>query len=468
MSPDLSPAQQALLAARLRGRTGAAAAGTVAGIGRAGPEPAPISAEQEQLLVHSLFAPGSRLYNEVTTIVRTGPLDVDALRRAFERLVARHQMWRTTFRRIERRYRQVVGPVAVALAVHDLRDVPPAEREDRAAGIVAAAALPPYDLGTGPLVRPVLVRMDEEQHRLYLAMHHIVFDGVSLARIVLPELIALYDAEVAGRPAALPEPMQAADYATWQAGGVLDAELARHLPYWRARLDGAPTLRLPLDHPRPVEPRHRGTPTWFEVPAPVVAALRDRGVRASGTLVQILLAAFALLLRRYTDQQEVVLATVADLRRRRELESMLGYCLAPVPLRLKVADGAPFDDLVRSVRGELLDALPRVLPFGRLVSALDPPREPGANPIFQAMLVVQPFAVSPDPAWQLHPLDAGLGGDFAHAKADVMMELDERPDGRLTGRFVHDADLFEPGFGPAVVADWLRLLAEVGTPVTAA
>ncbi|MGH3744801.1 MAG: condensation domain-containing protein [Mycobacteriales bacterium] len=452
----LSAAQRALLAQRLGGR----APGTVAGIPAAPPGPVPVSAEQEQLIYHTFFVPENPLYNECITLVHKGSLDADALRAAVDGLVARHAVWHSTFRRSRGRFEQTVAPAPThALPVHDLRGVTGDARTRRLHDIVAGAALEPYDLRVGPLVRPVLVRMADDEHRLYLAMHHVVFDGVSLYRIVLPEIIALYEAAAAGRPHGLPEPFQYRDYAAWQAGGGLDRELAEHLPYWREHLDGAPTLALPLDHERPDPPRFRGRTEWFPVPAELVARLKHSSGRHGVTLFHLLATVWALVLADISGQTDVVFATVADRRRRRELEHMVGYCLTPVPLRVRT--DVPVADLMAAVRLEMLEALTHLVPFGRLVGDLDPAHPPGATPVFQSMIVLEPPAATVHPEWSMHQMDAAVGGEMGHPKVDLLVELDERPEGHLSGRLIVNADVFDPPFGPSVVARLLRALAVV-------
>lgn len=451
----LSEAQRALLAQRLGGRAAAAQAIPVAADG-----PVPVSAEQEQLIFHTYLAPGSPLYNECITLVHKGSLDVDALRTAVDGLVERYDVWHSTFRRRRGRFVQVVGPAPRhELPVHDLRGHHGDERDGRLRDLVADNALAPYDLAAGPLVRPLLVRVADDEHRLYLALHHIVFDGVSLYRIVLPELAALYDATAAGRPPVLPPTRQYRDYAAWQAAGALDRELAQHLPYWRARLAGAPTLALPLDHPRDVEPRHRGRTAWFRVEPGLVGQLKAAAARHNATLFHLLAAGWALVLAALSGDEEVVFATVADRRRRRDLEQMVGYCLTPLPLRVRT--GVPAGELVAAVRAELLEALGHAVPFERVVRDLDPPHPVGAGPVFQSMLVLEPPAVPVPGPWSMHQLDATVGGALGQAKNDLHVELDERAEGHLSGRLIVNADLFDPPFGPAVVALFLRLLGEV-------
>jgi hypothetical protein len=459
----LTPAQQALLAERLRGRSTKPGTQLVEPIAPAGPGPAPLSAEQEQLYYHGLFA-ANPLYNEAVTITKDGPFDPEAFRTAFNQLVARHTVWHSTFQRSGGSPTQVVGPAQHhPLPMIDLSDLAPEDREQEAVRMFADEVRRRYDLRRGPLVRPLLVRFDDSHHRLYLGLHHLIFDGVSLYRIILPELASLYDAAVSGRvPAAVAaHPTQYVDYASWQAGGVLEAELARNLPYWRERLADAPTLALPLDHPRGDEPSYRGAIEAFRVSPVLTRGLQDLADSNNATLFHVIAAAFTRLLQGYSGQDDVVFATVADRRSRPEFETMVGYCLTPVVMRVNALPDSDFSELIQQVRGEILDALGHLVPFERLVRDLDPPHLPGATPLFQAMLVLEPQAAEPPPGWNLHQLDARIAAAAGHGKVDFHLELDRRPDGALAGRFIFNPDLFDPDFGQRVVRDWFALLDRV-------
>jgi Condensation domain len=461
---ELSPAQRALLAERLRGRSRTSHDRTFGTIPQAGDRRAPVSAEQEQILYQTYFLPGNPVYNEAVTIIKDGPLDVAALRLAFNQLVERHHIWRTTFRRVNRELTQVIGPAAEQeLPLADLTELSDAEQETRVAELVTALATSPYDLRNGPLLRPLLVRFDADHHRLYLAMHHIIFDGVSLYRVVLPDLIALYEAAMAGRRVELPQPVQYGDYALWQGSGILDDELRRYLPYWREKLAAMPTLNLPLEKPRPSEQHFHGDSEWFAIPAAMVDRLRARGRSTGGTLFHVLAAAYALLLQQFTGDDDLVFATVADLRRRREFESMIGYCITPMPLRVRLRPDATFDELVVHVRGEMLDGLSHLVPFERLTEDLQPIQDAGVSPVFQAMIVLEPSMPSPHPQWSLQQLDPSIARDLEQAKTDFHMELDERPDGSLAGRFIFNTDVFNSDFGVRVTAQWLGLLERLAS-----
>jgi len=454
VSTRLTAEQLALVEQRLRGaRPSPAPVIPVAPDG-----PAPLSAEQQQLVWHTWMVPGNPIYHECITLIHRGELDVAALRSALDALVARHDVWHSTFERRARQLVQVVGPAPThELPVHDLRGAPP----EALGELVAGVSLAPYDLAQGPLVRPVLVRTADDEHRLFLAMHHLVFDGVSLYRIVLPELAALYDAAVAGRPSPLPPTVQYRDYATWQAAGVLDAELERHLPWWREHLEDAPTLALPLDHERPEVPRYAGRTTWFEIPAADVEALRAAGHARGATFFHLLATAWTLVLRDLTGQDDLVFATVADRRSRPELRTMMGYCVTPAPLRVRLPPGAGVDEVLDAVRTEVLDVLSHNVPFERIVGDLNPAHPVGTSPVFQAMVVLEPVAEQLHPQWSMHPLDPSIGGALGHAKNDLHLELDERPDGHLSCRLITNRDIFDEPFADAFAASYARVVASL-------
>ncbi|HVW46011.1 MAG TPA: condensation domain-containing protein, partial [Solirubrobacterales bacterium] len=213
---------------------------------------APLSVAQEAMWYASRIAPTQLIYNETVSIHKDGPLDAAALRRSFSEIVRRHEALRTTFEVVDGAPVQVVRPAPdFALPVADLSHLTREEAERQAVRTVAAVSRVPYDLRRGPLVRPRLFRFPGEHHRLYLALHHVAFDGVSLARVVLGELAALYDAFAAGLPSPLPDPpTRYVDYARWEQEWIAGPRAARRLDHWVERLTPPPAPALPLDHPR--------------------------------------------------------------------------------------------------------------------------------------------------------------------------------------------------------------------------
>ncbi len=459
----LSPAKRALLEHRLRSRETAGARPPVGRRGGSGPTP--LSAAQEQVWLQSQLAAETPLYNEVVTIRKDGPFDVDAFARAFNELVRRHDSWHSTFQVIDGAPMQVPhrdDGRRYDLPLSDLRDLPPDEREHHAAMQAVEDSRPPYDLEHGPLLRPRLVRLSDDHHRLYLSMHHIVFDGVSLYRVILPELISLYNAYAGGQDSTLADPpVEYADYAVWEHDTADTAEDNRRLEYWRKRLSTAPPLQLPLDRPRPSRQRFRGSVERLHIPKEVVDGLRKVGQQTGASLFQVIAAAYAVFLRVYAAQDDVVFGTAADMRRRPELEQMVGYCLTPLVLRVDMSDDPSFLELVSRTRRELLDGLDNLVPFGRLVRELQPPRDPSINPLFQVMLMLEPLVASSDPSWSLHLMEAEMGGALGHAKFDLSVDLDERPAGDIDGRLTYNTDVFESESADGMACHWRMLLEAV-------
>ncbi|MGC2192719.1 MAG: amino acid adenylation domain-containing protein [Candidatus Dormiibacterota bacterium] len=463
LDTELSAAKRDLLQERLRGQVRDDPVGSSYDDHRGHADLIPLSLAQEQLWYFIELAPESPVYNEAVTIRKDGLFDVEAFRRAFRDLVQRHEMWRSTFRVVGGEPFQTVNPSPdLRLPLVDLSSFPRPQAERRANALAVEEAKRPYDFEVGPMIRPLLVRICEDHHRLYLAMHHLIFDGVSLYRVVLPELVALYDAFVQGRPSPLVAPtVQYADYALWDRSIAHTNSLGRSQDYWRERLRDVPDVALPLDHSRRPNPRFEGRAEPIEVGRATVDRLEELSRESGCTLFQALAAAFAVLLNRYTGQDELVFGTVTDLRDRREFESIVGYCLTPLVVRCDLSGRPTFAEVMRRSRDCLVEALDHKIPFQRLVSELRPNREAGGNPIFQSMIVLEPPMVTPDPEWSLHQMEVELGNALGKAKVDLHIELDRRPDGHLSGRLIYDTDLFEKSTAKRIVERWTTLLEEI-------
>jgi amino acid adenylation domain-containing protein len=426
---------------------------------------APLSAAQLQLWYLNRLAPESIAYNELITIRKDGSFDAEAFTWAFNEVIRRHEAWRTTFVVFGDEPRQVVHQhTPIELPVRDLTQLSFAEAEATAARLAAEVASAPYDFASGPMLRPMLMRLSPTHHRLYLAMHHLIFDGVSLYRIVLPELVALYNAHQAGSTPPLPDPpIQYSDYAAWQRDWVQGSEVDRRLTRCRERLAGVTPLNLPLDHPRPARQRFRGSMVPITVDSATGHSLRTIAANHDATLFQIIAAVYAYWLRSYTEHDDVVFATAHDLRHAPELESMVGYCLTPVVLRINVAATETCVGLLARMRTEVLDAIECAVPFEHLVRAIDPPRDQRRNPLFQTALVLEPPMLARDPAWSIHQMETAVGTLVGQSKFDISVELDERSDGRICGRLIYNTDLFDTGTAELMQRHFVRLLRNVAT-----
>ena len=254
---------------------------------------------QEQLWIHSQFATDVPIYNDPITIYRYGPMDRAALERALTEIVRRHESWRTTFGWKNGELMQFVQapPAHIEIPYVDLSNVPEETRDEAARKMALEDALIPFNLETGPTYRGRLVRFSETEHRLYLALHHIIFDGLSLYKTFVSELQALYEAFSRNLPSPLPEPaLQYGDYALWQRHWV--EEIApQQLAYWREKLAGAARHDvLKTDHPRAETQSYRGAMVKVALDPVTSAALKDVNQQLNVTLFMSLLATFYILL----------------------------------------------------------------------------------------------------------------------------------------------------------------------------
>src|SRR6266436_9482518 len=438
--PDMSDAKRALLQKYLRGSL---APSTEAWrITRRSPdEPAHPSLGQEQLWLHSQMVADLVIYNEPVTVRRIGPLDVLALKQSLNEIIRRHEAWRTNFAIKEGQLVQVINlSLDFELPLIDLHGLDESEREAEALRLATLDARRPFDLNQGPLLRAMLVRLSDDDHRLYLTLHQIIFDGVSLYSVFLPELATLYEAFRNGRPSPLPElSIQYADFAHWQREQTQDESISDQLVYWRKQLAGAPAvLDLPTDQPRPAVQTFRGEQLSFNLPQSLSESLKTLSRREGTTLFMTLLAAFQTVLHRYTDQDDLLVGTVTTSRKRSEFDELLGFFLNTLVLRTDLSGDPTFVELLGRVRKVTVDALAHGdVPVHRLVKELERERDLGRNPLFQVMFVLEPPLPAPGPGWELSQVDV----DAAIARVDLYLELDDRPEG-LVGRFRYRSDLF--------------------------
>lgn len=409
-------------------------------IARSDRGPAPLSFAQEQIWLHGQFA--KDLYNESVTVYRRGPLDLPTLQRSLAEIIRRHEAWRTTFKAVDGQPVQIVQPpFDPAIESVDLRHLPADQREPEALRLAREQARTPFDMESGPLLRAMLVRLDEEEFQLYLFLHHIIFDGFSIYRVFLPELVTVYNAFLAGKPSPLAElPLQYPDFAHWQRESLTSPQLNESRAYWSTQLDGElPVLELPTDRPRPAVQSFRGAMQRFAFSRELSDRLHELAKRENTSFFTTILAGFAALLRRYSSQQDLVIGTVTSGRKRSELEMLLGCFQNPLALRLKLAGDPSFRELLAHAREVTLGALSHDdAPFERLVEELSVRRDTSRNPIFPVMFSLVPPTAAFESGWDLNQLDLEIGT----AKFDLDLELDDRPEG-LLGRFVYSTDLFD-------------------------
>jgi aspartate racemase len=438
-APGAESAKQALIRKYMQSRT-ANRVEEAPGIPRSQSGAAPLSFAQEQIWLHGQFA--KDLYNESFTVCRRGPLDAATLRRSLGELIRRHQAWRTTFKVVNDQPVQMVQPpFELALEEVDLRRLEPEEREPRALRLARERARLSYDMERGPLLRALLVRLGDEDYRFYLFLHHIIFDGFSIYRVFLPELVTIYNAFLAGQPSPLPElNLQYSDFAHWQRESLDSAKLQESRAYWSKQLDGElPILELPTDRPRPAMQSFRGATHRFAFSRHLSESLHRLAQQENTSFFTTILACFAALLRRYSAQRDFIIGTVTSGRKRSSLESLLGCFQNPLALRVRLEGDPSFRELLVEAREVTLDALSHdEAPFERLVEELSVRRDTSRNPLFPVMFSLVPPTPEFESGWDLNQLDLDIGT----AKFDLDLEIDDRPEA-LLGRFVYSTDLFD-------------------------
>jgi amino acid adenylation domain-containing protein len=457
MGPEYSQAKRKLLEKYLRGELGLRPEAQQIARRKPG-ETIPLSHAQEQVWVHAQLARDLPLYNEPVTIHYSGVLEVSALERAFNEILRRHEAWRTSFVVVDGQpFQEVKDQLVIALPVIDLRNIPDEQRDATATAIATADAKVPLDLTQTPLFRTRLIRLGDEEYRLYLTLSHIIFDGVAIYRVFLPELAALYKAYSAGEPSPLPDlPIQYPDYAIWERRTTTRETLAKDIEYWRERLSGTlPETYLATDRARKREHTSRGSMYPFRLNAALTTALRNFCRSENVSLFHVLLAGFAALLYRYSGEERIPIGSVTAGRNRPETQPLLGYFLNTVVVPADVSGNPSFRDLVQRARDWTIDALDHDrLPFEHLVRELKVKRDPGRNPVFQALFSLEPPLPEIDSAWRLTQMDVDTGA----SKYDLSLELDERSK-EVLARFHYSTDLFDAATIGRMAAHWQNLLA---------
>ena len=314
---------------------------------------APVAVSQEPMLWHEQFVPGS--FNLPCLVRRyEGPLDVAAFEWALSEMVRRHQPLRTTFHIVDGEPRQVVQDRPFRLPVVDLRHLEEAERDGRVSELLADATVRPFDLATGPLFEPLLVRLGRDDHLLVVRLHHTVFDDWSVD-VFRRELSALYSARLAGEPSPLLEPeVTFVDACRRQRGRLAGPAGADERAWWRKELDGAAlAVQLPIGPAGPED----GEPVRVDFPPSLAAGLRTLGPALRATPYMTVLAAFSVLLARVTGQDDLLIATVVAHRDRSDVEGLIGCFTKKVPIRLRVDGNPTFPEVVARTRASLLGSL---------------------------------------------------------------------------------------------------------------
>jgi amino acid adenylation domain-containing protein len=424
-------------------------------------KPLALSFAQQRLWVLNRLEPDSPIYNIPAAIRLKGSLNVGALNQTLGEIVRRHQILRTIFPAIDGEPIQIIQDSSeMRVALVDLQDLLESQREAETRRLAAVEINVPFNLAEGPLIRALLIQLGEEDHVIIFTMHHIVCDGWSMD-VLVGEVTALYKAYCN----ALPSPLagleiQYADFAVWQREWLHGDVYERLLDYWKDKLAGAPgLLDLPTDRPRPAVQTARGDCLTFALSESSSKHLKDLSRQEGVTMFMTLLAAFEVLLYRYSNQTDIVVGTPIANRNRSELENLIGFFVNTLVLRTDLGGTPSFIDLLTRVRKTSLDAYAHQdLPFEKLVELIQPERSMSHSPLFQMMFGLQnnPRGVLQLPGLTLSQLDVVN----RTAKFDLTLMMDDSG-AVVTGAFEYNTDLFDASTISRLISHFQTLLEGV-------
>ncbi|HEV2736747.1 MAG TPA: condensation domain-containing protein, partial [Longimicrobiaceae bacterium] len=424
--------------------------------------PLPLSFAQQRLWFIDQLEPGSAAYNMPYALHLQGRFDPAVLERSLTEIVRRHETLRTVFAVVDGEPVQVIhAPASVVLPITDLRRLTVEPREAEVLRLAQEEAARAFGLATGPLLRVSALRLDEAEWAVLFTMHHTVGDGWSMG-VLVREVSALYDALVEGRDAGLPElPVQYADYAAWQRGWLTGETLEAQLGYWRDRLSGAPPLlELPTDRPRSQAQDSRGASVGVHLSADVSGGLRALSRREGATAFMTLLAAWQLLLSRYSGQDDVSVGTSVAGRTRAEVEGLIGFFVNTLVLRGDLSGEPTFAQLLGRVREATLGAYQhQEIPFERLVEELAPQRSLAQSPLFQVMFVLQNNERGELRMGELEMEPLAVDGGKI-AKFDLVLTMAEDEQG-FAGSLSYRAELWDSATMERMAAHFARLVGAV-------
>lgn len=424
-------------------------------------DPVPASHAQRQVWLLDRLEAASTSYLMPAAVRLSGPLNVAALERALSQVVLRHEALRTVFYEQEGRVLQrVLDTARFHLRVEDLSAHGFSATHSAFQPRIEASISKPFDLEREPPFRADLFELSSEEHVLVLTMHHIASDGWS-TQLLMRELSECYRAYRSGEVPDLPDlPLQYADYSVWQHQRLTGRALETLVDHWRRRLAGAPELlELPADRPRPAVRAFRGSSHHFRTSEALARRIEGLCAELNATLYMLLLAAFDVLLHRYTGATDLVVGSPVANRSHREFENLIGFFANVLVMRLDVSGDPSFNEVVARAKEMSHDAFAhQELPFDMLVQALRPPRDPGYAPLVQIVFAVQNTLDAP-----AQPTDLrfeALPAATHSTKYDLVFTVQRIQDG-MEGLIEFDTALFETGTIERMAAHWQTLLADL-------
>jgi amino acid adenylation domain-containing protein len=419
-----------------------------------------LSFAQQRLWFLDQLEPESTTYLLSGVLHFQGDLSIRGLESCLQELQRRHEILRTTFVEHDGQPIQIIHPArGYCLPVIDLQGIREHEQSHLVQLLAKQEARCSCDLTKGPLLRIHVLRLQTQDHRMFLTMHHIITDGWSMG-VLMRELTTLYRAFVAEQLSPLaPLPIQYADYALWQRDWLQGEELEAQLAYWKTQLANVQPLALPTDHPRPAIQTHQGAIQRLRLPSTLSEALAALSQQENVTLFMLLQATFQVLLLRYTGQSDISVGTPIANRRYAEIEGMIGFFVNTLVMRTDLSGNPTFQQVLQRVREVCLGAYAHQdIPFERVVEELAPERNLSLSPLFQVMLVLQNI---PRQQEDLDGLSIRLQEDeYTLSKFDLTLSIEETGQG-LCCALEYNTDLFEPDTIKRLLGHWQTLLEGV-------
>ncbi|MCL1471379.1 non-ribosomal peptide synthetase [Argonema antarcticum] len=439
---QLSPSKQALLAKRLRGEIQSDSPINL--IPRRDlNNPAPLSFPQQRLWLLQQIDRDNSAYNEQGAIELKGELNVAALESSLNEIIERHESLRTTFKMMEGQPVQIISQsLTIKLPIVNLSDLPLSEQNNQIQQLTLEQSQSPFDLSQGPLLRWMLLQIGQQDYVLLVTMHHIIYDGWSYG-VLMRELAALYEAFSNSKSSPLSElPIQYGDFALWQQQSLKGEVIETQIAYWKQQLGNAPpVLQLPADYPRPAVQTFRGARKTFSIMAELTKALKALSQNEDATFFMTLLAAFKILLYRYTGIEDVAIGSPIANRNMSEIEQLIGCFVNTLVLRTDLSGNPTFRELLSRVSQVCVGAYAHCdVPFEKLVETLQPQRSLSYTPLFQVMFALQN---TPMPALELSGLTvSSLDSDRGTAKFDLSLYIEERGE-EFMATIEYNTDIFE-------------------------
>ncbi|WP_191761493.1 non-ribosomal peptide synthetase [Komarekiella delphini-convector] len=402
----------------------------------------PLSYAQQRLWFLDQLQPDSGSYNMPLTLHLVGTLNQPALKQSLQEIIRRHEALRTNFITVDGKPSQVIQTQTNwTLSIINCEDLPKSKKEIAIQQLAQKQAIQSFNLADEPLVKATLVVLSETEHALLVFIHHIVSDGWSMG-VFIQELAALYNAYSQGQPSPLaPLPIQYADFAIWQRKWLQGDVLQSQLSYWQQQLANAPALSsLPTDRPRGAVQTYHGAYQEFILSKELSVALKQLSQKEGVTLFMTLLAAFQILLWRYSGQDDICIGTPIANRNRTEIEPLIGFFVNTLVLRTRLDGNPSFKQLLSRVREVALGAYAHQdLPFEMLVEALQPERNLSHNPIFQVWFNLMNLADTQPKLFELSVEPISI--PEAASKFDLSLYVTEHKQ-EITLQVVYNSDLF--------------------------